>query len=83
MANYTYRQKMKSMKSNFKPSKAKLPSLDKLAQREDTIKVTLLLNRSSIEYFKKAAQKREACYQAMIRNLVDEYVKQAISRNED
>lgn len=52
-----------------------LPSLDKLAQKEDSVKVTLSLTKATVEYFKKEAAKREVCYQVMIRNLIDEYVK--------
>jgi hypothetical protein len=56
-----------------------LPSLDKLAQKEDAVKVTLALTKTSVEYFKREAQKREVCYQVMIRNLIDEYVKHCVS----
>lgn len=58
--------------ANFKGS---MPSLDKLAQKEDSVKVTLSLTKASVEYFKNEALKREVCYQVMIRNLIDEYVK--------
>jgi predicted DNA binding CopG/RHH family protein len=61
---------------NFKSS---MPSLDQLAQKEDTVKVTLSLTKNSVEYFKKEAVKREVCYQAMIRNLIDEYVKHCLN----
>ena len=62
-------------KTNTKLSTGFLPSPDQLVMKEDTVKVTLLLNKSSVDYFKKAAGKHSACYQAMIRALVDEYVK--------
>lgn len=52
-----------------------LPGPDDLVPKENTVKVTLLLNKSSVAFFKKEAKKREACYQAMIRTLLDEYVK--------
>lgn len=67
----------------MKKSKAKsgdkttnlIPSLDELAQKEDSVKVTLTLTSASVEFFKQEAKKREVCYQVMIRNLIDEYVK--------
>lgn len=52
-----------------------LPSPDQLVQKEFTVKVTLLLNKSTIDYFKNEAAKHKVCYQAMIRNLLDEYVR--------
>jgi predicted DNA binding CopG/RHH family protein len=60
-----------------------MPSLDKLAQKEDSIKVTLSLTKASVEYFKNEASKREVCYQVMIRNLIDEYVKHFSNQNEE
>lgn len=74
---------MKKSKTKFddKPAtkangfKSLMPSLDKLAQKEDSIKITLSLTKASVEYFKNEAAKREVCYQVMIRNLIDEYVK--------
>ncbi|OGT06785.1 MAG: hypothetical protein A2103_05900 [Gammaproteobacteria bacterium GWF2_41_13] len=59
-----------------------MPSLDRLAQKEDSIKVTLTLTKASVEYFKQEAKKREVCYQVMIRNLIDEYVKHYSSKND-
>jgi hypothetical protein len=53
-----------------------LPTLDQLAQKEDTVKVTLSLTKASVNYFKHEAAQREVCYQVMIRNLIDGYVKQ-------
>lgn len=71
--------KQMKIKSN---NKTVLPSLDKLAQKEDTIKVTLSLTKTSVEYFKNEAKKREVCYQVMLRNLIDEYVKHCLNTNE-
>lgn len=62
---------------------SRMPSLDKLAQKEDSIKVTLSLTKASVEYFKNEAAKREVCYQVMIRNLIDEYVKHFSNQNEE
>ena len=50
-----------------------LPSPKELAFRDETVKVTLQLSRSSVEYFKKEAQIHHTPYQRMIRRLLDEY----------
>jgi uncharacterized DUF497 family protein/predicted DNA binding CopG/RHH family protein len=50
-----------------------LPSPEELAFKEDAVKVTMTLSRSSVEYFKKAAQKYHTPYQKMIRKLIDAY----------
>jgi predicted DNA binding CopG/RHH family protein len=51
-----------------------LPPPDKLVFKEDNVKVTIALNRSSLAFFKKHAAKYHVPYQKMIRNLLDEYV---------
>ena len=70
----TCKCKQKS-ESNQSHSACSLPSPDKLVEKEFTVKVTLLLNKTTIDYFKNEAEKHGVCYQAMIRNLLDEYVK--------
>lgn len=50
-----------------------LPSPEELALREDTVKVTLHLTRSSVEFFKQEATVHRTHYQRMIRRLLDEY----------
>lgn len=50
-----------------------LPSPDELAYRDDTVKVTIALSRSSVDFFKKEAKKRDTQYQKMIRRLLDAY----------
>lgn len=50
-----------------------LPSPDDLAFRDDTVKVTIALSRSSVEFFKREAKKRNTQYQKMIRRLLDAY----------
>ena len=50
-----------------------LPPPERLAVPNDTIKVTLNLKRSSVDFFKKAAAKHHTKYQQMIRELVDRY----------
>ena len=51
-----------------------LPSPKELAYKENTVKVTIALSKSSIEFFKNESKKYNTPYQKMIRNLLDEYV---------
>ena len=50
-----------------------LPKPEELVFKEDTVKVTLNLSKSSIEFFKEIAQKHGSQYQKVIRNLLDKY----------
>ena len=50
-----------------------LPPPKELAFREEGVKVTMVLSKSSVDFFKKAAAKYHAPYQKMIRQLVDAY----------
>ena len=50
-----------------------LPPPDQLVLKEDNVKVTLALKKSSIEFFKQEAKKHHTSYQKMIRQLVDWY----------
>jgi hypothetical protein len=52
-----------------------LPPPDKLAFREETVKVTITLNKASIEFFKREAKRHGTPYQAMIRRLLDAYAQ--------
>jgi len=51
-----------------------LPTPAELAFREDGVKVTLSLSKSSVEFFKSEASKHKTQYQRMIRRLLDSYV---------
>lgn len=51
-----------------------LPSPAELAFKEDGVKVTLSLSRSSVEFFKSEASRHQTQYQRMIRKLLDAYV---------
>ena len=51
-----------------------LPSPETLSLNEKKIKVTLTLTQKSLDFFKNAARKHNAPYQAMIRRLIDYYV---------
>jgi predicted DNA binding CopG/RHH family protein len=50
-----------------------LPSPEELALKDETVKVTIALSKTSIEFFKKKAKKHNTQYQKMIRRLLDEY----------
>ena len=53
-----------------------LPRPEDLVFRPKGKKVTLTLSQESISYFKEQADKLGTSYQRMIRNLLDEYVRQ-------
>lgn len=53
-----------------------LPSPEELAFREETIKVTIALSKSSVDFFKEKAGQHNTQYQKMIRRLLDSYVDQ-------
>lgn len=52
-----------------------LPSPEELAFKEDTVKVTIALSKSSVEFFKQEAKKHDTKYQLMIRRLLDAYTQ--------
>lgn len=51
-----------------------LPKPEQLILNEKKTRVTITLTQKSLDYFKSAAKKRGASYQAMIRQLIDYYV---------
>ena len=50
-----------------------LPRPEELALKENNVKVTLNLSKSSIDFFKEIAKKNGSQYQKVIRNLLDLY----------
>ena len=56
-----------------------LPSPTELAMKEDTVKVTLSLTKTSLEFFKQEAELHRTQYQKMIRNLLDQYTNHYLS----
>ncbi|NLX06007.1 MAG: CopG family transcriptional regulator, partial [Phycisphaerae bacterium] len=48
-----------------------LPKPEDLVLKDEQVKVTLSLTKSSVEFFKKEARKHGTRYQKMIRALVD------------
>ncbi len=59
----------------LRPVRDFLPPPDQLVMRDDSVKVTLTLSRSSVEFFKREAKRNRVPYQRMIRALVDEYTQ--------
>ena len=53
-----------------------LPPPEELAFKEDTVKVTISLSKSSVDFFKQEAQRHHTPYQKLIRRLLDIYVGQ-------
>ncbi len=50
-----------------------LPAPEDLVFKEENVKVTMSLSKSSVEFFKKEAKVHHTSYQAMIRRLLDLY----------
>jgi len=53
-----------------------LPPPDQLVLKDDNVKITISLKKSSVEFFKKEAQKHRTSYQKMIRRVIDWYASQ-------
>jgi len=51
-----------------------LPPPEKLALKDESIKVTISLSKTSVDFFKKYARKLHTPYQKMIRKVLDIYV---------
>lgn len=58
--------KLKVIKDFFPPP-------DKLVLKEDNVKVTISLKKSSVNFFKEQAKTQKTFYQKMIREVVDWY----------
>ena len=52
-----------------------LPRPENLILREETVKITIGLSKTSVAFFKAHAKRRHAAYQAMIRRVIDLYVQ--------
>lgn len=57
-----------------------LPSPDQLVLREDSVKVTISLSKSSVDYFKRVASENRTQYQKLIRKVLDLYASHFMSR---
>ena len=47
---------------------------EKLALKQENVKVTISLSKASVDFFKKYAKKLHTPYQKMIRKVLDSYV---------
>lgn len=52
-----------------------LPPPDKLIKRNPKVKVTISLNRQSVDFFKRYAKQYNVKYQTMINEVLDQYAK--------
>lgn len=52
-----------------------LPKPKDLVLKEETVKVTLMLTKESIDFFKEQAKEQHTQYQKMIRALIDLYAQ--------
>ena len=53
-----------------------LPPPDQLVVKEEHVKITISLKKSSVAFFKEQAKKHKTSYQKMIREVVDWYASQ-------
>lgn len=60
-----------------------LPAPEELVFKEDNVKITMALSKSSVEFFKAEAKKHHTSYQTMIRRLVDHYASRHAKRRAD
>ncbi|MFQ6036054.1 MAG: CopG family transcriptional regulator [Sedimentisphaerales bacterium] len=51
-----------------------LPPPEKLALKQESVKVTISLNKATVDFFKEYAKKLRTPYQKMIRRVLDLYV---------
>ena len=55
-----------------------LPSPEELALKDETVKITISLSKTSVDFFKQEAKKHRTQYQRMIRRLLNEYAARQI-----
>jgi len=58
-----------------------LPSPSDLVMPTPTVKITIALNKDSVDFFKREAKKHHTKYQKMIRVLLDMYASQITSKS--
>ncbi len=51
-----------------------LPPPEEIVFKEEPVKVTMVLSKSSVAFFKKTAKQHHTPYQKIIRTLLDTYV---------
>ncbi len=52
-----------------------LPPPEQLIAKEETRKITILLSKRSVDFFKDAAEKNDIPYQQLIRKVLDNYTE--------
>jgi predicted DNA binding CopG/RHH family protein len=57
-----------------------LPPPEQLIRREPKVKITITLNSTSVDFFKKYAEKNKVKYQTMINEVLDLYAKKYNNR---
>ena len=50
-----------------------LPPPEKLVKKEENVKITILLSKDSVKFFKERAKKIGIPYQTMIKSVLDRY----------
>jgi len=50
-----------------------LPSPELLVKKEESVKITISLSKSSVDFFKEKAKKAGVPYQVMIKTVIDRY----------
>lgn len=50
-----------------------LPPPEQLVLKDENVKITIALKKSSVEFFKKKAKQQHTSYQKMIRQVIDRY----------
>ena len=58
---------------NLRVVKDFIPPPDQLVLKEENVKITISLKKSSVDFFKKEAKKHRTSYQRMIRQVIDWY----------
>lgn len=53
-----------------------LPTPEELVMPEETVKITIFLKKTSVDFFKSKAREYHTKYQKMIRELIDKYATQ-------
>ncbi|MBF0359386.1 MAG: CopG family transcriptional regulator [Oligoflexia bacterium] len=72
--------KKKTKYTNEKIGKIKivddfLPPPEDLVSKEEMVKITIMLNKECVDFFKNIAKENHTSYQRMIKNLLDRYTK--------
>ena len=53
-----------------------LPPPEKLVAKDDSVRITINLNKKSVSFFKQKAKKQKVPYQRMIKSVIDHYVSE-------